>query len=360
MTEDTFSLQKLKKRSSQMWSLAIAIVVFTISSFYFINGFCRINFVLFPQMAVYVLLGFFHAYNVWSLENSMYKEGQGMFMLFCYFLVYTAWYNIVLLPESGLGYFEWMVVFIALTSNAITEISTQKIKNQFMGQRPLMLIFLGVILFICKMVVFFLFEDSIYDSLILSNSVARFFIVFFAVIGIIFLLQQIFKHITNRDVPKSNTSLHTKKASLISTAVKNVMSFLASLFSFPMLIIILAIICLGGLGITFGFAKSAYNALLDFMEPLLERMMTSGENKIHPSVLYYALQIVSLVIVLFYTVKIEENMKINMKDAKEGERPKALNSNAANDEKPCLENTVEGRLAVFENGTITSQRQNLF
>ena len=310
------SLKKLERFSFEMRSLAIAIVVFTISSLYVQNGFWRVSFAIFPQIAVYVILGFFHAYNVWSLDSFISKEHGSHFMLFGYFLVYTAWYNVVLLPESGLGYIEWAVVLLALTSNFMTQKYSKSIHNPFMGQSPLALVFMGVVLFLCKMFIFYFFEDNLYDSLILTDKIARIFVVIFCLIGLIFLLRQLYKHITNTlevkaQIRGKESALKNIKRFCVGIA-KTGVSLLASLFSLPVIFIIIAVLVVGGLGISFIVAKAVYNSILHFVEPLLEKIMSTGENKIHPSVLYYVLQIVSLIDVLFYTVWIENKMKKEM------------------------------------------------
>lgn len=310
------SLEKLRRTSVGMMSLAIAIVVFTISSLYAQNGYLKLSFVLFPQSAVYVILGFFHAYNIWNLDNVISKQKQNVFMLFCYFMVYTSWYNVVLLPESGLGYIEWIIVFIVLTSNLITEVTSKKINNPFMGQRPLILAYFGVILFLFKMFLFYMFKDNIYDSMILNNKIARLFVVLFSILGIIFLLMQFYKHITNKlEVQVNKNKLWSSIKGFfkyIGKLIKIAIKTLASLVSFPVLIIIVASAGIITLGLSFAAANTIYQSILAFVEPLLEKIASTGENTIHPSILYYVFQIISLIIVLFYTVKIEKSMAEEM------------------------------------------------
>ena len=159
------SLDKLEQKADLSVSLAIAVVSFSLSSLYFTsNRDPMLSITKFPQFAIYVILGFYHAYNVWELENVIAGRQTGMVSLFASFLVYTAWYIVVLLPESGIGYMEWLIVFLVLTSNFITEISSKKIHNPFMGQRPMVLVFFGTVLFFCKQIIFYLFEDNLYDQ----------------------------------------------------------------------------------------------------------------------------------------------------------------------------------------------------
>ena len=316
---NTSSISKLEQNTFCLITLTVSVVAFTLSTYYFRNGNLKLNFVLFPQMAVYILLGFFHAYNVWSLENVVSRQQKNILMLFCYFLAYTAWYNIVLLPESGLGYIEWIIVFVVLTTNLINEICSKKISNPFMGQRPLVLVFFGAILFILKIIFFYLFKDNIYDQFILHNKLARLFVVLFSIVGLILLLQQLYKHITNRlevkiDTKKAWKTLKDFLKFLFSIIKKGIM-LLFSMVSLPVFIIIIASVVIICLGISFATAKFIYDNILEFIEPLLEKLASTGENSIHPSVPYYTLQTISMTIILFYTIWIEKRMSKNLENA---------------------------------------------
>mgnify|MGYP001772095839 CR=1 FL=1 len=71
---NTSSISKLEKKTFCLITLAVSVVAFTLSTYYFRNGNLKLNFVLFPQMAVYIIFGFFHAYYVWCFENVILKE----------------------------------------------------------------------------------------------------------------------------------------------------------------------------------------------------------------------------------------------------------------------------------------------
>lgn len=294
-------------------TLAVGILTFTLASLYVQYGNFKLTLFMFPQSAIYMIFGFFHAYNVWTLD-SIIKKDKSIFMLVSYTILYSGWYNIVLLPESGIGYMEWGIVFLALTMNLLNEILSKKINNPFMGQSPLVLVYFGVILFILKVVLFYTFSDNIYDSVFLTNDIARLFVVFFAICGIILLLMQFYKHITNRfgikiDKKKAQ-SVVQKITKTLGDLIRKGFELLKSFCELPVVLIVVGSVVLILLIIAFLTVNKIYNEILSFVEPFLEKLLDTGENKIHPSELYYLTQVVSMMIVLFYTVYIEQNMKI--------------------------------------------------
>lgn len=305
--EDT--LQKLKKISFITTSLAVAIAAFTLSSLYYNNGF-RIESISYQTM-VYFLLGFFHAYNVWTLDNVINEQNKNVFVLFCYSLVYTAWYNVVLLPESGLGLIEWIVVFIVLTSNLITELTTKKINNPFMGKRPTVLIFFGVILFIIKVIIFSVVTgNNIYDSFVSGNETVRFLsvlpIIAFLIFGLISLVSQIYKHITNNFEIKADSPF-----SFIEKIIKSLLT-LSVIVWLPIIIVMMPfIISILGLFILVEISNF-YTDTLDFVEDILRLITSTGELSLYPSATYYTFQMISFIVVIFYTMYIEKEMSDNI------------------------------------------------
>lgn len=352
-------LGEKKEREVKNWetasmmctSLAVAVCAFTMANLYVHNGFLKLSFVLFPQTAVYVIIGFLHAWNVWELENAITPKNS-LFMLLCYFLVYTAWYNIVLLPESGLGYMEWAIMLVVFLSNFITEFSGKRIKSPFMGQRPIALVVIGMFLFIAKMFVFYMFEDNIYDSMILTNGTARFFVVFFAGIGIAMLLMQLFKNITSKipiEIPEKqkNGVVSAVKAfgKTLSKGIGFIVKTATSLLSLPVIIIIVCSIGLATIVTSFMALNKIYDDILKFVEPLLQKFLDTGENSIKPSNMYYTLQTISMVVVLFYTVWIENSMKKGIKEQFEARLNTVLNNKKYDyRQRDLISEKIKGRL----------------
>lgn len=314
--------EEVKEFAAATFSAAVGVFVFVLSSLYWRNGTPKLSFDLFPQTALFFILGFLHAYNVYELENLVSRQKKGLFSLFCYFLVYAAWYNIVLLPESGLGYIEWFIVLFLLSSNIITEIFTKKINNPFMGQRPLVLVYMGIVLFVAKLFLFYMFPDNIYDSMILTNKTARSAVGIFSLFGIVMLVMQFYKHVTNKlkSEPITQKEDGIKKffsslGNLFMKLVKLIGQIIATFLSGPAIVII--VIASGFVGLAYAFYKmnEIYKNILALIEPLLQKLASTGENSVHPSLPYYVCQLVSMCVVLFYTIHLERNMEKNIDNA---------------------------------------------
>lgn len=314
--------EEIKEFAAATFSAAVGVFVFVLSSLYWINGTLKLSFDLFPQTALFFILGFLHAYNVYELENLVSRQKKTLFSLFCYFLVYAAWYNIVLLPESGLGHIEWVIVLFLLSSNMITEIFTKKINNPFMGQRPLVLVYMGIVLFVAKQVLFYMFSDNIYDSMILTNKTARSAVGIFSLFGIVMLVMQFYKHVTNKlkSEPITQKEDGIKKffsslGNLFMKLVKLIGQIIATFLSGPAIVII--VIASGFVGLAYVFYKmnEIYNDILTISDRLLQKLASTGKNSVHPSPSYYICQLVSMCVVLFYTIHLENNMEKNIDNA---------------------------------------------
>lgn len=314
--------EEIKEFAAATFSAAVGVFVFVLSSLYWRNGTPKLSFDLFPQTALFFILGFLHAYNVYELENLVSRQKKGLFSLFCYFLVYAAWYNIVLLPESGLGYIEWFIVLFLLSSNIITEIFTKKINNPFMGQRPLVLVYMGIVLFVAKLFLFYMFPDNIYDSMILTKKTARSAVGIFSLFGIVVLVMQFYKHVTNKlkSEPITQKEDGIKKffsslGNLFMKLVKLIGQIIATFLSGPAILII--VIASGFVGLAYAFYKmnKIYDNIMAIIEPLLQKLASTGENHVHPSLPYYVCQLVSMCVVLFYTIHLEHNMEKNIDNA---------------------------------------------
>ena len=310
------SLAKKEQTASQLWALAIAVITLAVSSVYWENGNVKLSLAVFPQFVVYAILGFYHAYNVWELENVIAEKAGGLLSLFSYFLVYTAWYNIVLLPESGIGYMEWLIVFVILTSNFITEVTGKKIANPFMGQRPLVLAYMGVALFLCKQALFYLFGDTVAPTFVdYASKSSRLFMGLFCICGIVLLLFQFTKHLSNQFpvefADEKVTKLVNSLLAVIQAGVKTVCKLLGAVLSFPVIFILVSTVGLGVLiyGVIRAQAVKMLSEITNLMKPLLEKLTSTGKNTIVFSVPYALSQLLCMVLTLFYTVRLELNMK---------------------------------------------------
>lgn len=147
----------MNKTASRLYTIFFGIVILFFSSIYQIPGGIRINILIYPQVGIYALLGFFHAFNMmrfksWNYkfnsvktskkhisdaEISEYSAGKlasGNFEngklsayevldLISDWFLYTAWYNVILFPLSGFGVIEWAGVFVILICGFISDLT---------------------------------------------------------------------------------------------------------------------------------------------------------------------------------------------------------------------------------------------
>jgi hypothetical protein len=268
---------------------------------------------------------------VWVLDNVINKQKQNMFALFCYFIMYTTWYNIVLFPNSGLGYIEWAIVFVVLTSNFFMELTTKNINTPFMGQRPVVLIYFGSILFAIKMMTFLLVDGSnAYDSFILKNDTCRMIVFFFSIMGLLMLLSQLYKYIINK--------MDTNFLSLI----KKIIKYLLVIFSLPIGITICIIIIVScvALPVFLPFWISGLiTDLLHATESGFRLITSTGEVYIYSSQCYYWCQLISFLIVVFYTVYIEKKMAYTIEKNIEMQIVSEIDKLEINDKEQLLNET---------------------
>ena len=188
-----------------------------------------------------------------------------------------------------------------------------------MGQRPMVLLFFGVVLFLCKQILFYLFQSNLYKQFTLGNKTARLCIGLFAVLGIILLLKQLGKHISNQIPVRFSQDqvkgLLVRFLEFIKSTAKTVVTTITSLVTGPALIVIIciaALLAMGGLVAGIQIAKRTYDDILDIVEPLLQTIASTGKNRVTPSTAFHCTQTLSLLTVCFYTVSIESNMKKRM------------------------------------------------
>ena len=98
------------------------------------------------------------------------------------------------------------------------------------------------------------------------------------------------------------------------------------------------------------------------MEPFLAKILSTGENRIHPSHLYSLLQTVAMMTVLFYTVYIEKNMKTELKNNIEKEISRQLAGNPKYNElfpqirKELLNSNFNAQLQLLDNKTLLQNK----
>jgi len=314
----------MDKTASRLYTIFFGLIVLTISSIYKIPAGIRLNLLLYPQIGVFAVLGFFHAYNLMRFKSVVKEDKKTAITayevldLISDWLIYTAWYNVILFPLSGFGIIEWSGVFVILISGFVSDLSGTETSNKkdhlstarFLGHSPMTLILTGVALYLFKIAVFYLLPANIYLESFHGNFLARTIIVFFCLCGLItmisLLVKNVRKNLTGKAELSEKEKAKLKESSknffkkLISIAARFIKK-LATVLSGPVFLIVIVIAGLLVIGIAAGFALNLYNSILKLVEPIMENLLKTGKTLITPSKFYGLCQTISLVAILFYS-----------------------------------------------------------
>ncbi len=299
--------------------LGFGVFVFYLSSVYVNSGgMIRLNMTSFPQVAIVMLFGFFHALNFYNFKSAVRSDSElkggavnpaalvadllGMFFIF------SAFYNVVLMPYSGLGILEWIIISLVLFSDFFSEILGRRGKLSFIGQNPMMLLIFGIILCLVKFLVFYLFDSSnIYDVYVRGNPTLKMIITLFVAaviaLGVVLLLSQLKALLVNRSEgrKKAAQGVMAKIGSFFKSLGKFLKNAAMSLFSAHVVLIIGSVLILVGGIVVILVNRQIFNDLLAAVEPFLEKI-TTGENSVVPSTMYGMAQSVTLILVTGYQV----------------------------------------------------------
>ncbi len=293
--------------------LGFGIFVFWLSSMY-VNkaGMVRLTVTYFPQIAIVSLFGFFHALNAYNFRTSIRHEGvTGVSLvldLLGLFFVYSAFYNVVLLPYSGLAVLEWVILALVLFGDFFSELLGRKVSAAFIGQNPMMLLFLGIIFCIIKFLIFFFFDSSnIYDVYVRGNATLRtlmtVFVAVVMVMGIVLLLNQLKTLVANRSpaVGKGAVGIWHKIGGFFKSLGRFIANAATTLLSAHVLMIVLCVVLLIAAVVLMFLQHQIFTDILAAIEPLLEKF-TTGENSVVASTLYGMAQVGALILVTGYQV----------------------------------------------------------
>lgn len=323
----------MDKTASRLYTIFFGIIILIVSSLYQIPGGIRLNLLLYPQIGVFSVLGFFHAYNIIRFKNFNKNEKKSTSItayevldLITNTLIYTAWYNVILFPLSGFGIIEWTGVFIILISGFISDLAGTDFSYKkdifsaakFLGHSPITLLLTGVALYLFKIAVFYLLPANIYLEAFHGNFLARTIIVFFCLCGLITMVSLLVKNVRKNISGKKELSDEEKAKIKDSTkkffkkcwnGIKKIVTKLAAVVSGPVFIIILIIAGLFVVGIAAAFALNIYNSILKFVEPVMEQLLKTGKALVTPSKFYGLCQTISLIAVLFYSILDSHSLK---------------------------------------------------
>lgn len=271
-------------------------------------GVLLLNNTMMLQLMVSGILGFFHSVHK-SSSNSL-NEGFSAIYWISNTLIYSAWYNVVVLPPSGFWLIEIVMLSCVIFSDFLASVSgKENEKIAYVNSSRLNILILGSLLFIGKVIVIVLFPQNLYIEHFTGNSTARLFILLISLMGFICLLTTIFK--------KFKIAMNIKPETLNATSnflktiinwIKRFIKFFVSLLSGPMLIVVLLILGFGAVFFIFAFIKTTCDDILRFVEPILIKLAETGKSSITDSVIYYITQITVIVSVLIASIRRQEEI----------------------------------------------------
>lgn len=290
------------KTTNQFFLLALSIFLLDISILY-VNeqGKILLNQAMLVQLAVSFAFGFFHAQKILKLTKSV-DDSSFAFKTVYMSLIYTAWYNVIFLPISGLGLIEWLLFAFVIFSDFIAGASNKRNKSiAYISSSDVTLMIFGAIMFLAKWIIYFALPDNIYTESFVGNPTARFLVLAFCVIGLIFTLYFLVKSVKSKiSVQEKTKSVVEKGLKKIGKTISGFFRLIFSMLSGPALIIVLfcAVFVFGIL--IFAEASAIGDDILKFAEPLLIKLSSTGKSSVVPSVFYSISQFIVLAAVLVF------------------------------------------------------------
>lgn len=290
------------KTTNQLFLLAFSIALLDISILY-VNeaGMILLNQAMLVQLAVSFVFGFFHAQKILKLTKSVVDLSFVLKTVYMSF-IYTAWYNVIFLPLSGLGIMEWLLFALVIFSDFLFGVSNRKNKSiAYINSSDVTLMIFGTIMFLVKWIIYYAFPDNIYTQSFVGNPTARFLVLVFCIIGLIFMFSFLIKSVKAKiSVQEKTKSVVEKGLKKIGKVISGFFKLIFSMLSGPALIIVLFCALLVFGIVIFAEASAISDDILNFVEPILARLFSTGKASVVPSVIYFIFQIIVLASVLIF------------------------------------------------------------
>lgn len=265
------------------------------------------------------------AFNIYEYVHAC--EGRGKAFSFLdilevagYMLMSCGFFNVVMIPSSGFGFIEIIVVLVYLLGISLAQgIKTKKIR--FTGKNPWGIYIFGCLLLIIKVFLFYLLDENVYLQFAEGNTLLRsliFAITLFGALGILRLLSGIGSASLGIVPEKKRRSKADIKNVVVKVwkslvqGIKKLVSFVLVCFSGWVGIIILVVGGLVVLGIGIFAFNKFFDSVMHFVEPLLQKFLTTGEYTVNPGPVYTFGQILALLIYTFFVFYITKTSATNI------------------------------------------------
>lgn len=278
--------------SNHVLMLGFSFFVFILSSLYMNEaGKVALCFNQMKQVSIFLLFGFLYSINLIKFKKDALLE-TSLLEHISLAVLYAAFFQVVLFPESGFGFLEWTFMIMILTADFFSY-SMGKSKMKLIMFNPTQIIILGTILFFAKAFVFYMFPEDIYKNLIATNKTVQWILVVLFSIFVTTLFMKLLKVLKTKVQYEQNKNALQAVTKGVSKIFKTFAAFIMSTF---ISVLLAPLLLVGGIFLFFKIKNDIFHFIEFFLAPLL----TTGKYSITPSSLYYALQISSMLCVLFF------------------------------------------------------------
>lgn len=309
----TKSASDFNKTTNKIFLLALSVLLVDMSILYLNeSGKILLNQVMLIPLFVSVIFGFFHGLRTFKFAKFVKNDSSALTLIFLTFM-YTAWYNAILLPVSGLGILEWILFAVVIFSDFLLAAAGKNNSTiSFIGSSDVTLTTFGALMCIFKFVVYVVAPDNIYLESFTGNQTARFFVLLFCVVGLISLISFLYRFV------KSKVALSDKQKNAALSFFKKLGKLFLLVISGPGAIVVLfCILFIAGI-VAAVEAIAIGNDILNFIEPLLIAFSSTGKSAITPSIFYFILQFFVVVCVLIFSFAYRSYLEKSAENSVEG------------------------------------------
>ena len=295
MKEKNIDVKKIDSIANKFLLMAFAAIMFYLSIIFRTRGgTIRLSIFNYFNTIAYSIFAIMHALHLFIFMRHNGKD-TGMLDFITYVLLFYAFYSVVLLPASGFALAEWLVVTIYLFPGLVSSITPIRKEGKtfnIIPQNPVWFMVMGVLLMLFKVILWWAVPDNLYLSTISGNSTLRIALVVLCGAGIFVLVNQWINRRKNSQETKNKISEGFKKgAKAVSSFLSTIWSFVLTIFTGPVLLIIICIAILIFIICSALFAHGVISDIQDIIEPFLDKMLTTGQDSIIKSKLYTICQV---------------------------------------------------------------------
>lgn len=210
-----------------------------------------------PDTLVFLIFGLLHTFTVCN----EYENCKTLNFISDW-LLYTAFYNLVLLPACGFGFFEWIILggtfLFELGIISQRKIIQRKISTKIIVSDIDSLLIFGIFLFLFKLIVRYMFKTNLSPDILENNSAMNLITILIALLAVYGLKSAVTGLKLTKEVSKTGDVVvkTTKKVSLVifkffSKIIHFIINLVLTLVTNPivLLIIVGAVFLLGVVGV---------------------------------------------------------------------------------------------------------------